>query len=640
MGIPRLLSHLEPYGVEEQLGNVDIIVDGPSLAYHIYRLGSSSTLTARNGRQGPSYSLLGDTAIAWLNRLQEGGFKVVAIYFDGFLPLAKRPTRLERLLQSSLQLQRLHATNLVFSDHGPSVESPTLPALFPTHGPRRDVSHTPPFLVPAILERLKSAERYASLVHLVPGEADEYCAEHALAHGGTILTSDSDLLIHDLGSGSVVFLGDIHPRTKDAEDPRPQGLVVSRYYPREIASRLRLPQPLEQGLIRLGYELSKDCHASLSQLLEACQKPLSRVDNDQFQVFSQPYKSLSVESRHAADIFSASAASNLDPRISELVLQSTSYQRLLFTTSPGGFATQPQGQAQEPLIFLPLLLDCPVRTSAWDSSLAVRQLAYSLFHLAYPGWPGSVREYRRIQSTANKGKSLRLLSEACTLEAAAELSSVLSHMADAFDDEPDLLWFTFALHQDMSCSHVQGEDPTTFSAIRDILLPTASSAVSRGTTTTTTTTPTTTAQGNWITLHLTAQCQAALYSLRILAQILPLVLQAAAPPAEPLAATLHSLQRLLARLPSLSEYPAASGTLALVTDLRDHPDRHLPRVASVLGLQPSDIIPRTRNEEKRHKKQQSRKRRKEQEEAARQEDRIGSASKKVYTNPFDVLGDQ
>lgn len=75
MGIPRLLYHLEPYGVEEQLAdNVDIIIDGPSFAYHIYHLCSSST--ARNGRRAPSYSLLGDTAIAWLDRLQGEGPKV------------------------------------------------------------------------------------------------------------------------------------------------------------------------------------------------------------------------------------------------------------------------------------------------------------------------------------------------------------------------------------------------------------------------------------------------------------------------------------------------------------------------------------------------------------------------------------
>ncbi|KAL2761128.1 hypothetical protein ACRALDRAFT_2024982 [Sodiomyces alcalophilus JCM 7366] len=561
----------------------------------------------------------------------------VAIYFDGFLPLEKRPVRLDRLLQSSLQLQRLHARNSDFPEYTSSVSSPVLPPLFPDHEPRRSITHTPPFLVPAILERLKDTERYAPLVHLVPGEADEYCAEHALVHGGTILTSDSDLLIHDLGSGSVVFISDIRPKTKDAKDSRSQELIALRFHPREIASRLRLSPSPEQGLLRFGYELSKDAHKSMSQLLEGCRKPLSTGDIRHFQAFSQPYKPLSAESRSAARNFLSPAASRLDPRISELVLQSPGYQRLLSTAPAGYAATQTQGQ-EAPLIFLPLLLDCPVRTSAWDSSLAVRQLAYSLIHVAYPGWPGSVREYRRIQSAANKGKPLPLLTKTSTLDAAAGLSSVLSHITYAFDDEPDLLWFTFALHQDMSCSYIQGKDPSTLSAIRDILLPPSSSsaALSRGTTAPT---MTTTGPVNWVVLHLTAQLQAALYSLRILAQTIPLVLQVATPPMEPLTATLVSLQCNLARLPPLARYPTAPGTLALVADLRNHPDRNLSRVASVLGIQPSDIVPRTRNEEKRHKKQLLRKRRKEREEAG-QEERVGSATGKGYTNPFDVLGDE
>lgn len=554
----------------------------------------------------------------------------MAIYFDGFLPPAKKPIRLERLLQSSLQLQRLHARNLDFSEYSSSVSSHVVPPLFAGHESRKTITHTPPFLVPAILECLRGSERYASLVHLVPGEADEYCAEHALTHGGVILSSDSDLLIHNLGSGSVVFFGDVRPKTKAAEDSRSQGLVAVRYCPREIASRLRLSPNPEQGMLRFGYELSKDVHASMSQLRVSCRSPLPATDNRHFQAFSQPYEPLSAESRSTATTFSSSAASRLDPRISELVLQSPGYQRFILAASSEGGSTQ--GQA-EPLIFLPLLLDCPVRTSAWDSSLAVRQLAYSLFRLAYPGWPGSVREYKRIQSTANRGKALPLLSKAFTLDAAADLSSVLSHIAHAFDDEPDLLWFTFALHQDMSCSQLQDKDPSTLSAIREILLRASSSpALSRGTTPAT-------SNVNWVVLHLTAQFQAALYSLRILAQIIPLVLQAATPPGEPLTDTLHSLRRHLARLPPLARYPTAADTLALVAGLRDRPDRDLPRIASMLGIEPSDIVPRTRNEEKRHKKQQLRIRRKEMAEAG-QEDRLGSVVKKASTNPFDVLGDE
>jgi hypothetical protein len=63
MGIPNLLSTLEPFAQPSQLDNRHVAIDGPALAYHILH-----KCTA-NGFLEPSYELLGRSAIAWLDTL-------------------------------------------------------------------------------------------------------------------------------------------------------------------------------------------------------------------------------------------------------------------------------------------------------------------------------------------------------------------------------------------------------------------------------------------------------------------------------------------------------------------------------------------------------------------------------------------
>ncbi|KAF3343190.1 hypothetical protein VdG2_08706 [Verticillium dahliae VDG2] len=248
MGIPHLFTHLGPYGVDTLLTGIKIIIDGPSFAYHIHSLCSSN----RAGQV--SHKLLCDAAISWLDALSKGS-KITAIYFDGYLPASKHPVRLDRLLKSSTRLQNLHSSNpKACPSHLLSESNELIPAPFPTTYARREPPHHPPFLVPAILERLRLSEKYAPLIRLVPGEADAYCADHALHHGGCVLTSDSDLLVHDLGPrGAVILFHDLRTGTLDGH----RGLIAARYSPASIAERLRLP-PTSAGIQRFAHELSRD----------------------------------------------------------------------------------------------------------------------------------------------------------------------------------------------------------------------------------------------------------------------------------------------------------------------------------------------------------------------------------------------
>lgn len=63
MGIPHLISTLEPYAQHALLRDVNVVIDGPGLAYHILHV------CRVNGVDHPSYQLLGKTAADWLDKL-------------------------------------------------------------------------------------------------------------------------------------------------------------------------------------------------------------------------------------------------------------------------------------------------------------------------------------------------------------------------------------------------------------------------------------------------------------------------------------------------------------------------------------------------------------------------------------------
>ncbi len=75
MGIPQLKRRLEPYAERAAIKPGDVVLDGPSLAYHILGLCSRATRQTSPFEQ-PSYELLGRTTIAWLDRIQECGLSV------------------------------------------------------------------------------------------------------------------------------------------------------------------------------------------------------------------------------------------------------------------------------------------------------------------------------------------------------------------------------------------------------------------------------------------------------------------------------------------------------------------------------------------------------------------------------------
>ncbi|KAL9948468.1 hypothetical protein D7B24_007201 [Verticillium nonalfalfae] len=608
MGIPHLFTHLGPYGVDTLLTGIKIVIDGPSFAYHIHSLCSSN----RAGQV--SHKLLCDAAISWLDALSKGS-KVTAIYFDGYLPASKYPVRLDRLLKSSTRLQNLHSSNpKTCPSHLLSESNELIPAPFPTTYARREPPHHPPFLVPAILERLRLSEKYAPLIRLVPGEADAYCADHALHHGGCVLTSDSDLLVHDLGPrGAVILFRDLRTGTLDGH----RGLIAARYSPASIAERLRLP-PTSAGIQRFAHELSRDPYKSLPQLLQAAQQRAAAEGDDAaedaaYETFLRPYRAHDAQTTAAAEAFAA-LATPLDPRVSELVLQSPALRaRLGIPEEEGEGQEGHRAPDSEPLLFLPLLMDCPARPSAWEASLDVRRLGYALLRAAHPFAAASIREYRRVQSASNAGKQILPCDD--PQSRAEALLSQLQHAA-RFAEEADgaraargagLLALTLRL--DGAAAAEAGRDAQAVPAVREFF-----AARAEGETL-------------WSTIHLAAQVQACYYSLRILSQILSL-LDAVAGDGTVSGAVLAGLKKELAKLPALEEYPAVKDVTALLDEMRAR--GQVKSLAEFVGVEQRALVPLTKGEEKERKKEKKRK----------ADAGAVPVAKRVSSNPFDILDEE
>jgi hypothetical protein len=71
MGIPHLITNLRPFATSVDLAGHSAVIDGPGLAYHVWYMCLSCKGEARNPFDTtPSYRLLGETVIRWLDDLQ------------------------------------------------------------------------------------------------------------------------------------------------------------------------------------------------------------------------------------------------------------------------------------------------------------------------------------------------------------------------------------------------------------------------------------------------------------------------------------------------------------------------------------------------------------------------------------------
>ncbi|KAH7317742.1 XPG domain containing-domain-containing protein [Rhexocercosporidium sp. MPI-PUGE-AT-0058] len=587
MGIRHLTTFLRPYAVSESLDGKQVVIDGPSFAHQIYYICLRASSGAQNALEAaPSYEILVDTALAWLDTIRASNVEIKKIYFDGFLPPAKLGVRLQRLQNSTYQLTRFHQSNNEPCRSSFPQPNSTPPSLFQNTAVRSRLTALPPmsFVVPAILEALKASDRYADITDVVPGEADLYCARHLKNHGGVVFTSDSDLLVHDLGqSGAVSFFHDIESSEHDAS-----GILRTQIFqPTAISDRLILPK--SHGLHSLAFEISMDAQGTFPKLLTQAQSLRSVTTHSKiFEDFLKEYAPLSIESDLFAQLETLLVLQRLDPRTSEYVLHFSSLARIAGQPPISG-----RPASLSPQIFLPFLLDCPVRTNAWEVSTATRQLAYGLVNLIIPAseQASTVFEHRR-QTDKSDGRELMLpevsgISEACVtvMEILEELKKKLPNFSER------QLWMAFAIHQDIEWSTSNAKTAASQLFLQRLAYPKISDP---------------SGYFGWDIVQFFAQVQGSLYSLRILQQIASLVASTETKNSIPEAVL--RLNSLLSSVPKFVDYPDLRTAVSTVRmseqGLRFM--RDLKDVIKVLDYPPSPAVSNPSKSRKSSKKKRKR----------------------------------
>ncbi|KAJ0113970.1 hypothetical protein J7T55_010214 [Diaporthe amygdali] len=571
MGIRGLTASLRPFAARSELAG-RIVIDGPALAYHILfacRLESRVSTVLKD----PSYFALGSKAIQWLDDLQS------AIYFDGYLPASKSVVRLDRVVETST------ASNKYFlsTSSGIALDGDSEPAIRQAN-PRMPI---PAFIVPAILDALRTSGRYSHLTHLVPGEADCFCAEHVGREGGTLLTSDSDLLLYDLGQdGRVVFFNDIEINNEEAAQ-----LAALTYSQHAICEKLSLESG-QQGMLSLAFEIMMDPYRKVPSCVAQSKK------NHSANAFPVDYANFISEYVKGPESILAipKYLKILDPRVSEFVLSWT-------RDAEGGNSALDNAPRDGLIFYLPLLLDRWDRESAWSPSMWIRQLAYSLCGDTQ-GTKSMVSEYRRTMSRKSNGQAVELLNDHDVAQTARGLVSSFSSLIDTAAIPSSLGWATFCLQQEITHASEHGKESLALKLWQK-------ASKSRGRLD----------PGSWDTVHLAAQIQGTLYSLRILHQVLrcqigPLVTSAGLQP------QVAKLVDCLSTLPSFADFLSTTDVAGLFVRLQEA--GVLDVLAEITGQQAHISFEKTGSRSRRKKRQ-----------ADRLEQR--KARPPPSANPFDAL---
>jgi hypothetical protein len=415
MGIRGLTSLIKPYGPRDTIKPGDnVIVDGPSFAYHIYHICRQKYSVNPCEYHYPTYRDFTRTALTYLDTLISHGIHIVSIDFDGSLPPHKRTVRLQRAYQLHRDTVVSHETRVK------QEEEPTQPVQNgvnrhqPAFRKHHAVTSPPSFLVPLVIDALRYHHRYGTITHIVPMEADLSCVIRLrmLPPGGIILTNDSDLLIYAAGvDGSVVFFPDLDLPDKRSSSPHVP-IKCIRYYPSRIERRLGWP------LVQVAYQLTRKRHKHIRHAVTAC--VARKVDSQEYDAFKEQFSIISNALQESPPTAWHASLCRLDPRLAELYAQF-----MLLNNAMSG----PCGEAgiQYPEIFLPCLIRPLSHETPWSIWTPIRQMAYSMLRDTSNSFLVDVIEHDQIQSLAPRGNHIGLLSTSKQKDLAFKLSKFLVH---------------------------------------------------------------------------------------------------------------------------------------------------------------------------------------------------------------------
>lgn len=349
----------------------------------------------------------------------------------------------------------------------------------------------PPFLVPAVIEAILSS-RFADVTSTIPGEADAYCAQSARLSGGTIFTSDSDLLVHDLGkSGTVILFRDIETIHLPSKGTC---LKTQQYQPSAIADKFGLP-----NLVRLAFFMTEDNHCKIAEATKLAKE--RNPTSDEFAEFQEQYASLPVLSTLAKEYLTQSdrpvfkLLSSLDPRISELVHQIAMQQA----------ATSAEDRTLD--MYLPFLIDDSTRTSAWRAGAYIRTTAYSVLRSLDPRL-AIINEYERKGTRVSSTPATAFHYPKELSASILELQEGLKETLPSGNSTPLTIparWRVFAAKTIYLSNVDTGKTPPSIDDLTRLITGSREGPLS------------------WSFIHASAQMQAVLYSLRMILQISRLV---------------------------------------------------------------------------------------------------------------------
>lgn len=317
---------------------------------------------------------------------------------------------------------------------------------------------------------------WACITSMVSGEADIECASVAKRTGCTVLTDDSDLLLHDLGSsGAVLFLSSVQSPLPvwDPLEPQIQGLKIC---PSALLPRLGI-----RSIQRFGYELTKEPHLRLSEAVRRA----NNADDSKSKPSPEYHDFLREYQPHANEepVCRARQPQLMDPRVSELFWQ---YEL------PNTYCVD-----DVPHVYLGVLNEDPSRRCAWEQGRVYRRLGYALFNNSCGN------QFADLQEFVRRGERVVadpvVLAEVDIPSDMQLLRQRLNLARETFDSSAKTFWFLFALSEIYETSNTfpSGEELESFLV----------NGYMKGHT-------------SWSDVHLLAQVQAVLYSLRMLQQLL------------------------------------------------------------------------------------------------------------------------
>lgn len=478
-----------------------------------------------------------------------------AIYFDGSLPSSKKEERHKRICEKSHAAQKYFLT--------------TIPGINTNSRVPKNLIPDPPFHVPAILEALSLHQRYRHITHVVPGEADPYCAADVRQNGGMLLTSDSDLLLYDLGpTGSVVFLKDVQLDLGATESD--SSISALTWKPHELCRRLSL-EATQLSMLQFGFEVKlRPPHTPRGlpkQSMWACFKQ----DNAQeFAAFVAEYDSSAEQTA-----FALNSMGHLDPRVSEFVLDWAK------GNTPSGISES----IKDLTVWLPLLVDRWDQASAWDLSTTIRQLTYSYCQRGDSA-NSTVKEYRRTLSLQSAGQAVELLDGSEVLEAIRGLLEHVDHFVVNQSTVPRRLqWMTMCLSVEIGHAAQEGKSSNALYLWRK-------AATSEGRLD----------PGSWDTLHLAAQILGTLYSLRMLQQVLNTGQGGVSMSRAASSDQLDRLRERLSSLPTIAEFPAMAEMKDIFGQLQQ--EGQLEILSEAVGVSPIIFTAKGETLQKSRTKQQ------------------------------------